>query len=61
MAVKVKGIDFQEAKRLLVQEAAAPEEPIQEKLGLNYQLEFTPQMEKDGLSKELCETIGVGW
>jgi hypothetical protein len=60
MTVKMKGIDFQEAKKLLVEKTAATEEPIQEKLSLKYELEFTPQMEKDGLSKELCETIGVG-
>lgn len=60
MAVKLKGMDFQEAKKLLVEKTVATGEPIQEKLSLKYELEFTPEMEKEGLSKELCETIGVG-
>ncbi len=60
MAVKLKGMEFQEAKKLLVEKTAATEEPLQEKLGLKYELEYTLEMEKEGLSKELCETIGVG-
>ncbi len=60
MAVMVKDIDFQEAKNLLIEKTVATEEPIQEKLSLTYELEFTPQMENEGLSKELCEAIGVG-
>ncbi|OPY73239.1 MAG: hypothetical protein A4E62_00555 [Syntrophorhabdus sp. PtaU1.Bin002] len=60
MAVKLKGIDFQEAKKLLVEKTATTEETIQEKLSLKYELEFTIDMEKEGLSKELCDTVGVG-
>lgn len=60
MAVKLRGIYFQEAKKLLVEKTSATEEPLQEKLGLNYELEYTSEMEKEGLSQELCETIGIG-
>lgn len=60
MAVKLKGFDFQEAKNLLVEKTMASQDIIQEKLSLNYELEWTMDLEKEGLNRELCDTIGIG-
>lgn len=60
MAVKLKGVEFQEAKNLLLEKATASDSPIEEELSLNYELEFVPLMEQEGLSPDLCATIGVG-
>jgi hypothetical protein len=60
LAVKIKGIDFQDAKSLLIEKAIGPQRPIEEELNLTYELEWCDLMDREGLNKELCETIGVG-
>jgi hypothetical protein len=35
-------------------------QPIEDELNLNYELEWCPEMEKEGLDRELCERLGVG-
>jgi hypothetical protein len=60
MAVKVKGIEFQDAKNLLVEKATYSENPIEEELNLNYTLEWCEEMAKQELNQELCEKLGVG-
>lgn len=60
LAVKVKGIEFQDAKNLLIEKASYCDKPIEEQLNLNYELEWCVEMEKQGLNQELCEKLGVG-
>lgn len=60
LAVKLKGIDFQEAKNLLLDKTTTPKKPIAGELHLTYALEWCDLMEKEGVNKELCQTIGVG-
>ena len=60
IVARLKGIEFQEAKNLLVEKTAGVDKPIENELGLNYDLEWCDLMEKEGLDKELCERLGVG-
>lgn len=60
MAVKIKGIEFQEAKNLLIEKTAGVSTPIEEELNLNYTLEWCAEMEKRELNQELCKKLGVG-
>jgi hypothetical protein len=56
LALDFKGIDYAD----LVEKTAKPNRPIEEELNLHYELEWCDLMDKEGLNKELCETIGVG-
>jgi hypothetical protein len=56
LALDLKGIDYAD----LVEKTAKPDRPIEEELNLNYELEWTKEMEKEGLNRELCERLGVG-
>lgn len=60
LAAKIQGVDFQDAKNLLLEKTTLPEQPIEEELNLNYQLEWCVEMEKLGLDQELCKKLGVG-
>jgi hypothetical protein len=60
MTVKLKGIEFQDAKNLLLEKTSFPEKPIEEELNLNYQLEWCEEMAKLGLNEELCSHMQVG-
>jgi hypothetical protein len=56
LALDLKGIDYAD----LVEKTSKPNRPIEEELKLNYELEFVPELEKLGLTKEFCERMGVG-
>jgi hypothetical protein len=60
LTAKVKGIEFQDAKNILLEKTVVPDSPIEEELSLNYELEFVSFMEQEGLNPDLCATIGVG-
>jgi hypothetical protein len=60
IVAKLKGIEFQEAKTLLIEKTVGPDKPIENELSLSYDLEWCDLMEKEGLDKELCERLGVG-
>jgi predicted RNA-binding Zn-ribbon protein involved in translation (DUF1610 family) len=60
MAVMVKGLEFQEAKNLLLDKTSFSEKPIEEELNLNYELLWCKEMENFGLDREICERLGVG-
>ncbi len=60
IVARLKGIDFQEAKNLLLEKTAGVDKPIEHELSLCYELEWCEPMEKEGLNKELCEKLGVG-
>jgi predicted RNA-binding Zn-ribbon protein involved in translation (DUF1610 family) len=60
LACKAKGMEFQEAKAFLIEKAAVVDKPIDQELKLNYELEWCDLMEKEGLNRELCQTIGIG-
>lgn len=56
----IKGLEFQEAKKFLIEKAIGEDKPIERELNLNYELEWCDLMEKEGLNRELCEGIGIG-
>lgn len=60
MTVKLKGVEFQEAKNLLLEKTANTDRPIEDELSLNYELEWTKEMEKVGLDEETCKRFRVG-
>ena len=60
VAMKLKGMEFQEAKNLLLEKTTLPDKPIEEELNLVYQLEWCEEMEKLGLNEELCRLMEVG-
>ncbi len=60
LAVKIKVIEFQDAKNLLIEKATYTDKQIEEPLNLNYTLEWTDEMGKIGLNQELCQKLGVG-
>jgi hypothetical protein len=56
LALDTKGIDY----ATLIERTVKSNRPIEKELTLNYELEWCPEMEKEGLDKELCEQLGVG-
>jgi len=60
LAAKVKGIEFQDAKKLLLEKATYTDKPIEEELNLNGNLEWCDFMAKEGINQEFSEKMGVG-
>jgi len=60
LAVKIKQLEFQDAKNLLLEKATFADKPIEEELNLTGQLEWCEFLEKEGLNMELCQEMGVG-
>jgi len=58
IAMKLKKLEFQEAKNLLIEKT--PDRPIEEELNLSYQLEWCEKMEKLGLNEDLCTKVQIG-
>jgi hypothetical protein len=53
--------DYEKAKRFLVQKAVVySPNTIKKELSFNYELEYDPFLEEQGISKELCEKLGIG-
>lgn len=59
LAMQIKGIEFQEAKNLLLETAGTPD-PIGEPLHLDYELEYSPVLGEKGLPKEIVTLFEVG-
>ncbi|HVN95454.1 MAG TPA: hypothetical protein VMT62_03415 [Syntrophorhabdaceae bacterium] len=60
IASKIKQIEFQDAKNLLLDKATYADKHIEQELNLTYTLEWCEEMAKQGLNQELCEEMGVG-
>ena len=56
LPLEYKGLDYAD----LVEKSAKSNRPIEEELSLKYELEWTKDMEKEGLNREVCERFGVG-
>jgi hypothetical protein len=56
LALETKGVDYAD----LVEKTSKSNRPIENKLSLNYELEWCAEMEKEGFDKELCERLHVG-
>jgi hypothetical protein len=61
IAVQVKGIEFQDAKNLLLEKATYTDKEIEEELNLNYDLVYGAVMEKYQISEELATYLGIGF
>lgn len=59
MAVKLKSLEFQEAKNLLIEKAEAPQ-PIGQPLQLDYDLEYHPILREKGIPEESSRILEVG-
>lgn len=58
LAMELKGIEYLEAKELLLKAIPPQEEP--EELKLDYELEYCDLLAKEGIDEELCRKLGVG-
>ena len=59
LVMKQKNLEYLDAKTFCLDRVENPE-PITEELQLNYELEWCELLNKEGIDKELCETLGVG-
>jgi hypothetical protein len=57
--MKLKKVEFQEAKNLLLEKADSPE-PLGEPLQLDYDLEYSPILKEKGIPEESCRILEVG-
>jgi hypothetical protein len=58
--MKLKGIEYEEAKKLLIKKARPSQEKITEPLNLDYELQYSPYMEAKGISEELAKKLLIG-
>jgi predicted RNA-binding Zn-ribbon protein involved in translation (DUF1610 family) len=61
LAVKVKGIEFQEAKKLLLEKATYYDKEIEDELNLNYDLQYGVLLKNYGITEELAKKLGIGF
>jgi len=59
LAMKLQGLEYEEAKQFLLEHAQMPVE-IDSELNLNYEVEFCNFMEEQGLNKEVCDKLEIG-
>jgi len=59
LAMKMQGLEYEEAKQFLLEKGRVPVE-IDRELELNYTLEWCDFMEKEGLDREVCEKLEIG-
>jgi len=62
LTMKLKGINYEEAKKLLEDKAFSNSAgKIEEELHLDYPLEYHDFLKNEGISSELCEAYGIGY
>ena len=59
LAMKLQGLEYEEAKQLLLKKAHISIE-VDKEIELNYTLEWCQFMENEELEKETCEKLGIG-
>ncbi len=59
LAMKLQGLEYEEAKKFLLEKSSLPAEMLEE-LNLNYTLECCDFMGQNGLDKEVCEKLEIG-
>lgn len=60
LTMKLKGVEYEEAKKLLLKRARPTQAKLSEALSLDYELEYSPYMEAKGIPKEIADLFGIG-
>ena len=60
LTMKLKGMEYEDAKKLLIKKARPNQEKITEPLNLDYELLYSPYMEAKGISQELAAKLLIG-
>jgi len=60
LAAKIRNMEFQDAKKFLIEKASGCEKPIEQQLNVSGDLEWCDFMASEDLDPELCQKMGVG-